>query len=110
MAREIKPYNREAGERLRKIRENRKMSETEMADALGVNPDTYYRLENGVNGLTIDKLLKLHTDYNVDLNYLLTGERMELDSESVVSNYEEEDVHAYCNRLLAYVQEILGKL
>lgn len=75
MTREIKQYNVEIADRLRELRISQNISEDRMSEALGVGTDTYYKIERGLARLTVEKLITLRIKFNLDINYLLTGEK-----------------------------------
>ena len=46
----------EIGGRLKMIRENMHLSQAQFAEILDVTEDHYRRIENGISGLTIEKI------------------------------------------------------
>lgn len=67
-------YLIQVGERLRNCRENLGYTREEFAKALDVTADHYRKIENGKVRLNTGKIVTLHNQYKVDINYLLTGE------------------------------------
>ncbi|GKU76892.1 helix-turn-helix domain-containing protein [Paenibacillus sp. L3-i20] len=63
----------ELGHRLRKAREAKKLSQTEVFKRIFVNNKTLSRYENGGTEPDIDTLNKLSELYEVSLDWLLTG-------------------------------------
>ena len=63
--------------RLKEIREDKDMSQIEIANYLNVTQAQYCRYETGVNIISIEKLDKLANYYNTSIDYLLyrTDER-----------------------------------
>ncbi|MFV0424949.1 MAG: helix-turn-helix domain-containing protein, partial [Bacilli bacterium] len=53
---------------------NKKYTQEQMGEVLGVSSKYYGRIERGEYFLTPEKLLILHKELKVDLNYLLSGE------------------------------------
>lgn len=66
------------GKRLQKVRENAHIEYYDMAKLLGVSEGHYRKIERGIYGLDIPKLMTLYTQLGVDPLYLLAG-RQELD-------------------------------
>ncbi|MCH5252713.1 MAG: helix-turn-helix transcriptional regulator [Lachnospiraceae bacterium] len=63
------------GKRLKKIRQEEGMDYVDMGELLGISEGHYRKIERGVYGLDVRKLLILHTKLKVDPMYLLTGKR-----------------------------------
>lgn len=63
------------GRRLKKIRQQAGLDYSDMAEVLGISEGHYRKIERGVYGLDVRKVLMLHTKLNVDPLYLLTGKR-----------------------------------
>ncbi len=58
-------------ERIRDLREDRDLTQQEIADILFINRRTYAAYENGVNSMTPETLIKIAKIYNVSVDYLL---------------------------------------
>src|SRR5574344_2499619 len=61
------------GERIREIRTALKMTQDGMGKALGISKQFLSRVENSIVRLSSEKLIALSKKYNVDINYVLTG-------------------------------------
>lgn len=61
------------GQRIRKIRYDLKMSQTEFGQIFNIGKQFVSLLEKDKTQLNNEKLVKLLLDYNVNLNYLLGG-------------------------------------
>lgn len=57
--------------RLRDMRENHDMKQTEVAAYLGIAQTVYSRYERGFQTIPVEHLLKLATLYGVSVDYLL---------------------------------------
>ena len=61
------------GERLKKLRENRKLSQQQLAEKLNINRSTYARYELSQTQPDYETLQKLADFYDVSTDYILTG-------------------------------------
>lgn len=63
--------------RLRDIREDMDITQTELAECLHIKQNTYSQYENGQRGIPIDILIKLSEYFNTSTDYILglTDER-----------------------------------
>ena len=57
--------------RLRDIREDRDLTQRQVADHLHIRQNTYSQYENGQRGLPIDTLIKLARYFGVSTDYIL---------------------------------------
>lgn len=57
--------------RLRDIREDMDITQTELADILHIKQNTYSQYENGQRGLPIEILIKLADIFNTSTDYIL---------------------------------------
>lgn len=75
-------------ENLRRFRKGRRMTQDQMAKALGVGRRTYQQYEDGTRSLTLPAMIKLATWLGCDLNELVTGEvrDMPLKSRANIAN------------------------
>ena len=62
--------------RLRRLREDRKLTAHRVAIQIGVSPSTYRAWEYGRNIQGPDRFVKLSQAFNVSLYELMTGERL----------------------------------
>jgi len=58
-------------QRLRDMREDRDLSQKEVADILGISQSDYSKYELGKHMMGIDKYIKLSKFYNVSVDFLL---------------------------------------
>ncbi len=57
--------------RIRDLREDKDLTQQEIADMLFINRRTYAAYENGVNSMTPETLIKIAKIHNVSVDYLL---------------------------------------
>jgi len=62
------------GKRLRQIRERFGMSQTEFGNSLGIQYQHVSKYERGESVPTWENLIKLIQNYDININWLLTGE------------------------------------
>lgn len=65
--------NEQIGKRLSKIRMDNQLDFYDMADILGISVGHYRKIERGIYGLDVPKLLRLYDKLDVDPMYLLLG-------------------------------------
>jgi len=70
----IKLTNKQIGERLRELRQSKKMKQEDMAAVLGISVPAYSKIETGVNEISSKHLLTLKQKFNVSIDWLLCGE------------------------------------
>lgn len=58
-------------ERIRNLREDKDLTQQQVADMLFVNRRTYAAYENGINSMTPETLVKLAKIHKVSVDYLL---------------------------------------
>jgi len=57
-------------QRLRDMREDSDMNQTQLAEVLGIRQEVYSRYERGARTIPLEHLLKLADFYNVSLDFL----------------------------------------
>lgn len=60
-------------ERLKQLRKEKKVTQSEIAEKIGVAKSTYSQYENGHREPNFETLLKLSLFFNVDVDFLLSG-------------------------------------
>lgn len=70
--------NKESGGRLKKVREQRQLTQEQFADELGISVSAYKKLESGENGISTKRLRKLKT-MNISSDYILYGEQTSIE-------------------------------
>lgn len=66
----------EIGKRIREYRKHCGLTQEEFSEKLGVSKTFYGNVERGRQKLSVEKLIFLHNEFKIDLNYLLTGEKV----------------------------------
>jgi len=102
--------NIQIGKRLRESRINLNLDKSEIAAALDVTVEHYRKLEAGLTGLSVDKVLILYEKYRIDPTYLIAGvssNMMEFDLDYYVANSSKEQRNEFFDRVLAYVSKLL---
>lgn len=92
------------GRRLKRIRMDRGMDFPDMAEVLEVSTAHYRKIERGVYGLDVRKLLLLYSKLRVDPLYILTGDYGR--GVQYVA-HEEEDCNSLVCELLDYCKKKL---
>ena len=96
------------GDRIREIRKNHKISQSELAKQLGVTTASVLSWEKGQKKISIDHLYKLANLYDIDLNLLILGEeqkkgkikKVEYETLSQEQKMEIEDLRIKYQKLL----------
>lgn len=57
--------------RIRDLREDKDLTQQQIADMLFINRRTYAAYENGVNSMTPETLIKIAKIHNVSVDYIL---------------------------------------
>ena len=57
--------------RIRDLREDKNMSQKEIAKILGIQQNSYSQIENEINNIQTDHLIKLAQFYNTSVDYIL---------------------------------------
>ena len=63
----------EMGTRIRQARRAHDYTQEQLAEMLGVSTAYYGKIERGVHGISIEKLIVLGEKLDMDLTYVLTG-------------------------------------
>lgn len=60
-----------SGKRIRKLRNEKKLKQSELSEIIGVHEKTISKAERGKNGLSVDNLIALSEYFCVSLEYLV---------------------------------------
>jgi transcriptional regulator with XRE-family HTH domain len=75
-----------AGSRIKNLRKNKNLSQTELAQLMGLTSGAMSAIEVGKNNPTAELLIKLSDFFNVSTDYLLKG----VESERTITENEQE--------------------
>ena len=80
--------------RIRNLREDRDLSQTQVASMLGMSQTGYSKYETGENDIPTTILIKLARFYNTSIDYLLgeTSRKKRYDSKSKPMHYQHKPV------------------
>ena len=94
---------------LREARLNMNLEKSEIADVLGVTVEHYRKLEAGITGISVDKVLTLYHKYGIDPTYLITGESSmkDFNLDYYVANSTKEQRNEFFDRVLAYLSKLI---
>ena len=95
--------NIEVGKRIREIREFNTLTQEELAEILGVNPNAVRAYERGAYGISKEVMSKFRKHFNVSVDYLLFGSDDDSDNLlALVENASEADKMKILMRLMIY--------
>ena len=66
------------GKRLKNVRENNGYTQEKFAEVFDVGVEHYRKLESGVYGLQLEKMLIVYRVFKIDPTYLITGEKIRI--------------------------------
>lgn len=93
------------GKRLKKVRETSHMEYYDMAKLFGISEGHYRKIERGVYGLDVPKLILLYEKLDVDPLYLLAGrEEMKVSDDETGRKYPKElvcELLDYCRKKIS---------
>lgn len=74
-------YNmKESGKRIQELRRDRGMTQTQLAEYVGISSDNLGRIERGQQGVSIDLLIELADFFAVSMDYIVLGRKMKVDA------------------------------
>jgi transcriptional regulator with XRE-family HTH domain len=74
------------GNRIKDLRKQKKLNQTELGEIIGVSLNTLYSIETGKSDISSEALLKLSDFFEVSTDYLLKG----IETERTISESEQE--------------------
>lgn len=77
--------------------------------SLDVTVEHYRKLEAGITGISVDKVLTLYHKYGIDPTYLITGESSmkDFNLDYYVANSTKEQRNDFFDRVLAYLSKLI---
>lgn len=69
---------KESGQRIKKLRKERKLTQEQLAERLGISVKTVTAIETGARGTSIDGLVTIAEFFGVSLDYLVLGKKSEV--------------------------------
>ena len=74
-------YNmKESGKRIQELRRDRGMTQTQLAEYVGISSDNLGRIERGQQGVSIDLLIELADFFAVSMDYIALGRKLKVDA------------------------------
>lgn len=105
---EKKEINIQIGKRLKEARETNGFTQEKLAEVLDVGVEHYRKLESGMYGLQLEKMLLLYEKYKIDPTYLITGNRKKsFDIDEYLANCSREERDMFIERILDYMKKML---
>lgn len=95
------------GKRLQKIRQEAKLSYVAMAELLDISEGQYRKIERGIYGLDVKKIIMLYEKMNIDPLYLLTGKIGDVDIEHSSNTGKSVNKNSLVCELLDYCKNQL---
>lgn len=93
----------QSANRLRQIRDGAKLTQEQFAEILGISVSAYKKVESGENQVSLSCLRNLHNAMNVSSDYILYGDRENLDDTwCMILNCTEQDKMVLLLRLFSY--------
>ena len=95
--------NKAVGKRIRQIRESNKLTQEQMAEVLGVNPNAVRAYERGEYGISKEVMARIRQRFHVSIDYLLFGPNDDWENLLVqVRNAQEEEKMKLMLHLMFY--------
>ena len=107
-------YVKEVGERIRKVRKQRKISMKELGSRIGVSESTISRYENGSMSMPFNQIKPIADALNVSAKYLLDWKDTNIEKE-LFFDYWDKEIKTYTfsdselNELKSFIQFIISK-
>ena len=92
----------ESGKRIKELRKRKGLSQSILAEQIGVHVKTISKAERGIIGLSVDNLLILAEYFSTSIDYLVRGKGQDVKSEELISilrNINDEQQKVVCQIL-----------
>lgn len=94
-------------ERLKQLRNEKGLTQQEIADKMGVNRVTYTNWENGIKEPKLDMIVQLATEFNCTLDYLLgTSDVNALEIGKSIEGMSKDEVADLQDKLIKNILQI----
>lgn len=103
-------YSKKAvGARLKEFRLSLHQTQKEFAEQMNWDVNTYRKIETGFSLLTSDKAQMLYDKFEIDITYILTGDKLNPDDhlQQLWLTADRTERKQLIVRLLSYVEEML---
>lgn len=103
-------YSKKAvGNRLKEFRSSLHMTQKQFAEEMNWDVNTYRKIETGCSLLTSDKAQMLYERFHIDITYLMTGKKPDLDDalRQIWLTADSSEKKTILTRLVSYVEEML---
>lgn len=77
----------EMGERICECRKQRKLSQAQMAEIIGISDNAFSKIETGNSKARLENVKKIADFFHVSLDYLANGEERTLEDEMFIQRY-----------------------
>lgn len=100
---------REVGARLKEFRLSLRRTQREFAEELEWDVNIYRKIESGATMLTTERAQTLYEKYEIDINYILTGKKIDPDDflKQIWITASEEKKKELLMRLLEYMEKMI---
>lgn len=97
------------GQRLKGFRLSLHMTQKQFAEEMNWDVNTYRKIETGCSLLTSDKAQMLYDKFEIDITYLLTGDKPDLDNglRQLWLTASRKEKKLILTRLVSYIEEML---
>lgn len=109
MKKKKKYSKKQVGIRLKEFRLSQNQTQKQFSEHLFWDINSYRKTETGVTMLTTDRAQQLYNEYDMDITYVFTGEKMKPENmlkQVWISATQEERRELY-NKILEYMKEII---
>lgn len=101
-------YNMMIGERIKKLRETKNITQTELATIIGTTKQNIYKYETGViSNIPYDKIEKIADYFKVSPAYLMGWEDIDENSETIDYFYHDE---IFPSEIVREIFDVINKL
>lgn len=82
---------KKSGERIKKLRIEKKLSQEDVSEDLGISIDGYRKIERGVNGAKVDTLVCIADYFGVSLDFIIIGEQPQSEMDVMLKGKAENE-------------------